>query len=152
MATEELIFLAVFPFLFLGFWLAITTILARLSGWPDLQARYPDMPETRRLERLHFQSGSMGDRPFGGVQYGGCLTFDVCSSGLRVKVWRIFGPFLKPIFVPWSEISATAVSKFLATLVQLQFGNPEKGRLTISRRAARRIHHASNGAFVLPTD
>lgn len=95
---NENAFLAIFPFLFIGLWLLATTMAWLLSGWRNLQARFPDRDE-EPLERLRFQSAVFGGSFFG-ANYGSCLRFDVCRTGLRVAVWRIFAPWSRPFFVP----------------------------------------------------
>ena len=109
-------FLAIFPFLFIGMWLVITTMLTYFSGWEKLRERFPDHEETPR-RRLRFQSGLFGKgsmwNPWGNVSYRNCLRFDICRSGLRVAIWRIFGPFSGPFMVPWDKISVEE-KRFLA--------------------------------------
>ena len=99
-------FTYVFPFLFIGLWLAVTAMLGMFAGWFGLQREFPDVDE-RRLKRLRGRSGRLGKgslfNPWGGVSYGGCLRLDVCPSGLRIAVWKLFGAFQKPIFVPWKQ-------------------------------------------------
>ena len=150
---NENAFLAIFPFLFIGFWLIVTTILWLLSGWKALQDRFPDRDEVP-LKRLHFQSATFGSGFFG-TNYGGCLRFDVCSLGLRVAVWRIFGPFSRPFFVPWSEITAETkrflgLPHYVFGFYRLRLGKPEVKSLVLSKRAAQRIASASNGRLDMP--
>ena len=80
------------PFFFSAFfilmWLGVTTLLSWKSGWFKLMRRYPDQDETSVLV-LRNQSGSMG-----GVSMRNILQLEVCPSGLRISIFRIFGPFL----------------------------------------------------------
>jgi hypothetical protein len=76
-----------------------------------------------------------------GVEMRGILNIEVCSSGLRLGMLRLFGPFNRSFFVPWSEIEVTRKNYFgLFTQVKLRFGNT--GRLTISDTIADRIWRA----------
>ena len=87
--------LAFFPFLFVGMWLLISTVLGMWSGWNTLQDECPDRQERPNL-RLRFQSGALGSgrlwNPWGNVQYGNCLRLDACPAGLRISLWKISDP------------------------------------------------------------
>jgi len=96
-----------FPFFFAAMWLGISTVLALKAHWFELARRYPDRTEEASL-RLRFQSGRMS-----GVAMSGVLTLDVCATGLRVSIWRLFGPFSRPFFVPWNELTVTRRKMFL---------------------------------------
>ena len=140
-----------FPFFFLGMWLTITTVLGYVSGWPSLEQRFPDREE-QSIDRMHMQSGSIGNgslyNPWGNVNYNGCLTLDVCPSGLRVSVWRIFGPFSRPFFVPWQKISVEPVKFLFFQYYRLTFGNYDLPALTIKRSACERI--TASGQLSMP--
>lgn len=128
------VFPAVFPVVFIGMWLVITSILGLLSGWYGLMERYPDRREPA-LARIGFLSGMMGV----GVSLRGILTLTACQSGLRVSIWRIFGPFSRPFFVPWREIATQPKTIFFSPMVRLSFGKPEVGVLSIGARAWERL-------------
>ena len=127
-------FLLLFPFAFVGMWLAVTTMLSLLSGWFQLAERYPDRNE-EALVRLRSQSGSMGL----GVSMGGILKLSACPSGLRVAILRVFGPFSRPFFVPWAEINTIPKTTFFIRRVRLGFGRPEVGVLTVEAWAWERL-------------
>ena len=115
-------------------WLAVTTLLGFFSGWFTLASLYPDRDEDARL-RLGSQSGMMG----WGVSMSGILVLSACPSGLRVAIWKIFGPFSRPFFVPWEEIRAAPRQQFFQKMVRLGFGLPEAGVLSIDARAWSRL-------------
>ena len=118
----------VFPFFFVGMWLLITTLLGFLSGWFSLQEWYADDSGDEPVLTLGWQSGMMGV----GVNLNNVLTLAAKPSGLSIRIWRIFGPFQKPLLIPWSEITAEASRSFFTQLVKLGLGNPPNGRLKIS--------------------
>jgi hypothetical protein len=89
-----------FPLFFVALWLAVTTILALLSGWFKLTTEFPDQ-SIEPILRLRGQSGTMGL----GVGMRGILILSVCPTGLRVGMMRIFGPFCRDFFVPWESIA-----------------------------------------------
>jgi len=142
----------VFPFLFVGMWLLISTVLGSISGWFNLQQWYPDDGSEEPLLKLGGQSGSMG----AGVALNGILKLRAYPSGLGVGIWRIFGPFQKPLRIPWGEIEAEQSSSFFLPMVKLQLGKPANGTLKISARSWARLVNAvpksaSGRQFQMPT-
>jgi len=133
-----------FPLAFGGLWLAITSFLAMMSGWPTMTAAYPDREE-QRLVRLGGQSGSMGARDGGlfRVNMSGILILDVCPSGLRVSIWRLFGPFSRPFFVPWSELKVRGTQIMFVPFAELGFEKIGGITLKIDRLAWRRLRDAA---------
>jgi hypothetical protein len=132
-------FTRIFPILFIGLWLAVTSILAVLSGWFVLMRRYPD-DNAEPILKVPRLSGKMGM----GVHMSGVLTLSVCSSGLRVAMTRIFGPFSRSFLVPWSEIGVTRErAVFFGPVADLRFGYPPLGTLRISGPAADRLARAA---------
>lgn len=130
-----------FPVAFVAIWLFVTKLLALMSGWDALEDRYPDRPEFRLLV-LRMQSGRLGSV----VNYSGCLTLMATRTGLRVSTWRIFAPFQSPFLVPWTDIHAESGRSLFLRTVQLRFGNPQIGQLTLSARTWERLLRASPDA------
>jgi hypothetical protein len=124
--------------LFPLFWLAVTALIGRLSGWSALVARYPDRDQIATLS-LRRASGIMNQSRF-----GRCLRLDVCLGGLRISVPRIIGPFQPPFLVPWGEIAVEQFSvPILGTFPQLVFGNPRVGTLLLPSPWMERVVAAS---------
>ncbi len=132
-------FAVIFPLFFAVVWLTVTTILAVLSGWFRLMARFPNEVDEQPLLRVRGQSGSMRL----GVSMSGVLTLSICPSGLRVGILRVFGPFCRDFFVPWQAISITRKNVLLWRLAKLQFGIPSVGSLTIPAHVADRLARAA---------
>jgi hypothetical protein len=130
-------FVKLFPVLFVAMWIAITTMLGFLSGWFKLQQAYPRGDEPPLLT-LRFRSGSMGF----GVSMSRMLTLSACRSGLRVGMFRLFGPFERPFLVPWHEIDAEPATSLFVPMVRLRFGRPAIGTLKIYARTWRRLVEA----------
>jgi hypothetical protein len=142
MSTDaDPLFPAGLPFLFAAMWLTITTLLGVFSRWFALQQRY-ERGDERPLLTLRARSGSMG---FGGHMHG-ILTLSACHSGLRVGIWRLFGPFQRPFLVPWYEIDPELGTSFFAPTAKLHFGRPEIGWLKISARTWQRLAAAAPNA------
>jgi hypothetical protein len=132
----------IFPLYFVALWFIIVNVLALLSGWFRLMARFPDRAEEPIL-RLRFRSGSMGL----GVSMRGILTLSVCPSGLRVGIWRVFGPFSRDFFVPWDEIAVSRKKLLFWSIAKLHFGNPPAGSLSIMASLADRLAQAAEGRW-----
>lgn len=130
---------AAFPVFFLSLWLIVTSLLGLLSGWFALQRRFPRNEDSASL-RIGRQSGTMR-----GVNFSGILSLEACPSGLRVGVWRIFGPFQRPFQVPWDQIEAEPVTRFLMPMMRLRFGRPAARAMTINQRAWDRLKAAAQG-------
>jgi hypothetical protein len=126
-----------FPIFFVLLWFAVTVLLGFISGWYLLMRRFPDRPEAP-LRTYNNQSGSIGQ-----VSARSLLTLSVCPGGLRVGMMRIFGPFSKDFFVPWSEMSVIRKDRFLWKVAQISFGNPRVGSLTLMADLADRLARAA---------
>jgi hypothetical protein len=137
-------FATVFPVFFVALWVFITSVIGVASGWYQMMTAYPDRPEAP-IQRFSWQSGSMGAR----VSLQGILRVDVCASGLRFGMMRIFGPFCRDFFVPWGEIAVTPRQMFLVKAVELQFGGRQFPRLLVRAGLADRIAGVAPGQLRL---
>lgn len=135
----EILIAIAFPFVFVGFWLAITFLIGWISGWHALAARYPNRGETATTQ-LTWRSGRMGPLS---ARMNGVLWLDVCRSGLRVALLWPFAVFNKPFFVPWDDIQVTRIDGVFLNEVQLKLGRPQIGTLTISEGLAKEIAAAA---------
>jgi hypothetical protein len=134
-----------FPIYFVILWLVVTSVIGFTSGWYGLQKKYPDKVESPLL-KLNYQSAMMG-----------CLTrmrrilrFEVCPSGLRIGMMKVFGIFCRNFFVPWEEIRIERKDRFFWQEAQLKFGNPAVGKLSIAPYIANRLARASQGHWPEP--
>lgn len=151
---NEAAFMGIFPFAFVVIWLASTWLIGKIAGWYRLQDQFADRAEEPLL-RMRWQSAAFGDGLLARANFGRCLRFDVCATGFRVSVWRIFSPWSRPFFVPWSQIEVTqwrvlGLPHYIFGYYRLSLGKPEVQCMILSGRAARRIGEASRGAFRLP--
>ena len=120
----------VFPLLFVGIWLLVSTMLAMTSGWFNLQQWYPDDGSEEPLLTLRGQSGSVGI-----VGFNNALRLKAYRSGLGLGVLRLVAPFMRPLLIPWGEVKIEETKTFFVPMVRLQFGEPSNGSLKISTRA-----------------
>ncbi|HEV2562915.1 MAG TPA: hypothetical protein VGT78_12315 [Rhizomicrobium sp.] len=72
------------------------------------------------------------------------LRLDPCPSGLRVGIWKLFGPFSKDFFVPWDEIRIERKNWFLFKVAELRFGN-DVGKLSLFGHVADRLARSVPG-------
>ena len=129
------------PLFFVLIWTGVTTLLGFLSGWFSLMQQFPDRDE-KPIVQLNWQSGFMGKV---GVNFRNVLRIGVCSSGLRVGVLRIFGPFARDFFVPWHAITAAKKEFWMWQVTELSFGKPEVGRLMVYGYTAGQIAETAKG-------
>jgi hypothetical protein len=143
--------IGLFPVLFIGMWLAVTSLLGVFSGWFELQSLYPNRDE-QPLDSIWFVSGALGKgnlyNPWGNVSFGNCLRLEPCLAGLRVRVWRIFGMFQRPFFVPWPCITVEERRFVFFRYYRLEFDRTGGRALTIWGRAFNRL--AKTGLIKLP--
>ena len=136
---------AAFLLFFAALWLAVTTLLAVLSGWLRLAARYPDRSDEPLL-RMRGSSGTMGL----GVNLRGVLTLSACRAGLRVGIMRLLGPFCRDFLVPWDSITVARKRVLFRPVARLEFGRPAVGALTISAAVADRLAEAAGRLWPEP--
>jgi hypothetical protein len=133
-----------FPAFFVLLWFAVTVILGFMSGWYFLMRRFPDRPETP-LSTFKNQSGSIGL-----VGARSLLTLSVCPGGLRIGMMRIFGPFSKDFFVPWSDMGVIRKDRLLWKSATIAFGNPSVGSLTLMANLADRLARVAGKSWPEP--
>ena len=151
MSEEYVVFLAFvgFALFFVVFWLGVVTLIAKIGGWSRLQDEFPDRPSAHVYKRLSMRTGQLG-HPIFGASYRNVLNIDVCEPGLRLGVWKIFGPFSKPILFPWEKLKAEPYQWFFWRSYRLAWGDDHRDALIVFRNTAREIAEASRGKFVLP--
>lgn len=92
-------------------WLAITGLLALMSGWVSLartfRASGPISGKTFR-----FASGSMGNK-FMPVRYGNCFFITTNDQGLYLSILFPFRFLSPPLFLPWSCFASVERRRFL---------------------------------------
>ena len=130
--------LLTFFLFFAAMWLAVTTLLGLLSGWYSLRQNYADDAGEKPLLTLRGQSGSMGIV----VALSGVLRLRAYPSGLGIGISRMFGPFQRPLKIPWGEIDAEPGTSLFVPSVTLRLGRRGTGRLRISAVSWNRLMDA----------
>ena len=132
-----------FPLFFAAMWFFVTSMIAVTSGWFVLQSRYPNQPEMP-IRRWSMASGRLGPL----AHYSSCLVLAVCPSGLRIGVWRLFGPFCHDFFVPWRDLRVER----LGTATRLVIGSGSTGEgavvaLSVSNWLASQLAEAAGKSW-----
>lgn len=117
---------------FVLMWLLVSVILGFFSGWYSLMRVFPDRPHEEALAIFERESGMVGP-----VSMHGILTLSLCSSGLRVGMMKLFGPFAKDFLVPWSAIAVSRKTMLGWRYADLSFGT--SGKLRVSDLLADRL-------------
>ena len=130
---------------FAGFFLSISWILASLSGWRHLAARYPASGEF--VGETHGFSSAR----FGWVNYNHCLTVGANRDGLFVSVIFPFSVVSPPIFVPWKSLRASRVRLFFRDFVEFEVFDVggHQGQFALPRRLAEDLVRASPAGFAI---
>ena len=99
---------------FVVLWVAICYVVASVSGWKRLRQLY----ETGPFEGPTFSfAGYVGRSRF----RGGALIGGATASGLYLNVAAPFRIGAGPVLIPWHDITASAPSPGLNSLVALEF-------------------------------
>lgn len=87
--------IVLFPLL----WCGVSFLLAHLSGWSRLAARFrtADEPKGRPL---FMQPGRIGM-----VRYTRCLTLHLAEGGMYLAVFPLCRPGHPRLFIPWAEFN-----------------------------------------------
>ena len=121
------------PVFFLGIWFLVLRIISLVSGWTQLAERFPHAGEFRGT-LYHGQSARLR-----GANFNGILELGVGEEGMYLSLMVIFRPFHRPILVPWGEISAEPVSKFLFRGMGLTFRSFPDITLELSNRTFEKL-------------
>lgn len=99
-----------FP-LFVLMWLAISGLLALISGWHGLAGQFPDQPSATG-ERFRFAAAAIG-WPWLPVSYSGCLFLTFAPGGMRMSILFPFRLLSPPMFIPWTAVESIVERRLL---------------------------------------
>lgn len=133
-------FVDAYPVLiFIGIWIVVMIISAKLSGWQTIARYYrSDSP----FNGVRFRSQSAGMRF--GTNYNGLLTVGVNRMGLYLSVLFLFRIGHPHLFIPWRDITMTERKKFVMRQVVLQFARCPTISFIITKRLADKIIQAKD--------
>ena len=121
---EVVLVLLVFPL----FWWGNARLIAFLSGWQRMAARFP--AGERRPKSVWGKSAKIG-----WAQYSGCVSVQSLPEGIYLAVMFPFHFGHKPIFIPRGEIREVRERKiFWSERVRFEVGSPRVGRIELSKK------------------
>ena len=118
----------VFPLFFVGLWCSVLRLLSWMSGWRRLAERFHH-PKPFEGSYYRFQTAHMT-----GVRFGGVLEIGVGETGLYLVPMILFRLFHPPLLIPWSELRAASVKRFLFEGHRLTFHSFPGIELDLHRR------------------
>ena len=130
--------------IFIFCWIALSILIAQLSGWARLARHYRD---DAPLDGVRFRFQSAGMRY--GTNYSGCLTVGVNRKGFYLAVWFLFRFGHPPLVVPWRDITMTEHKRFFIQQVVLRFDRCPNIPFIISKSLVDRITKARGDANIL---
>jgi hypothetical protein len=142
--TWPVIFVPVFVALV---WFGAMHFVAWIGGWKQLAAAYR-FPGAFDGYRKRFVSGELG----GGVStvlpcnYGASLTLGTNPDGLYMAVVPLFRIAHPPLFIPWSDITATTGRKLFFNFAAFTFRAAPRVQLRIARNVAEQLIAAAGAA------
>lgn len=125
-------------------WIVFSYLLSYLSGWRFLaQAYRATQPFSGRVVRPWAASMRWG------VNYNGLIAIGMNSMGIHLSAFFLFRVGHPPIFIPWSEISASRQRRWWFKLIRLQFERYPSTYLLIPLNVAEKLSRESGGQFPL---
>lgn len=114
--------------LVVAMWGAVCYLASWMGGWHTLAQRFR-CEQAFEGERWPFRSGSMRR----GTHYNGVLTLGANREGLSLAVFVAFRAGHPPLFIPWSEITATERRRWFVEGTQFVLGREEQIPLWVSK-------------------
>ena len=127
---------------FIAGWAGFSYLISYMSGWRYLAQAY--------RTRQPFLGGRL--RPWAasmrwGVNYNGLLALGADSQGMHVSVFFVFRIAHPPLFIPWTEISATPMRTWWFKMVRMEFEKYPSTYLLIPLKLVERLSQASGLQF-----
>jgi hypothetical protein len=134
MNRPELFFAA-----FVGLWVGISLLIARIGGWSTLATFYR-LSGSFSGDCWRFQSGEFRWK----MGYNNCLSIGSNESGLHLSVFYLLRLGHPDLFIPWADISVTASKRgFLSIYTEFRFRQAPMIPFRVSERLAQRIAKAA---------
>ena len=131
-----------FGIFFIVMWFLVSYTISRITGWARLAEKYRtrSKPETKLMQAVQVYWGSI-------LMAGNIYTLGSTSKGMFLGVLFPFRLGHPPLLIPWHEIKAKKVDRFLMMRIQLSFGNGLSRPFEINGKVAEKIKAGSNGQF-----
>ena len=119
----------------------LITIGTSFQRWVAYKQRKIEV-EAEALRTFRFRTARLARRGRFGVSYAGSFFFEICETGLRIRLLPMFSWISEPIFVPWELVATDGAFPIIGSSVYL--GSPFIGSIWMSSRIARVIEQARN--------
>ncbi len=123
---------------FVGLWIFVCFLLARIGGWSRLATHYR-APADFSGTKWEFQTGYMG-----WARYKGCLTIGTNREGLYLAVFPLFRVGHPPLLIPWRDITTSEERGWLASYQGFAFAKAPNIQLHVLRELGTRIISAQS--------
>ena len=127
MPPFSVLFLIIFPFVFVAFWCLISSTISGF-GWKKLAKGHTaySPPEGQKFS---WQSLSLGRW----AKYRKCVSFHIGKSGLRISIMPIFAVGHPTLFFQWSKLRYRKEQQGLfGKRFLYDMGTPRAGRMLVS--------------------
>jgi hypothetical protein len=123
------------------FWYLLISLLGVISGWAKLGRRYP--ADRFEGKKYHFRSASLRFA----MNYNGCVTVGVNEEGLYLSVILILRPGHPAAFVPWGDVTAKPVDRWVSRYLEFRFKDAPHVRVRFRRTFGEQIASAAMRAW-----
>lgn len=114
-----------FPIFFIGMWIIVSFLLARMGGWSHLAESYQSQAQFTG-KKLYFQSCRLGL-----VNYSGCLTVGSNYYGVYLAVFPLFRVGHPPLLIPWSDITTAEHKGLVFSYLDFTFARVPSAKLRL---------------------
>ncbi len=121
-------FLFLFPIFFIGMWVTVCFLLARIGGWSRLAEAYQSQAQFTG-KKWYFQSCQLGL-----TNYNGALTVGSNYYGLYLAVLLLFRVGHPPLLIPWSDITTAEYKGLIFPYLDFTFARAPSIRLRLPRK------------------
>ncbi len=128
---------------FVGLWIGISLLVARLGGWATLATFYR-LSGSFNGDCWRFQSGEFRWK----MGYNNCLTVGANLTGLYLCVFFLFRFGHPDLFIPWADISVTPGKRgFLSIYTEFRFRQARMIPFRVNERLAQQIMKSAGNSW-----
>ncbi len=134
MSASEIgvLFAVGFAVFFVLIWCFVLWVVSLVSGWRRLASRFGD------TSMFSGDVTAFGSARIGLANYSATLIVGASDEGLYVVPMRIFRPFHRPLFIPWTETEAESRGGAHLPRVRLTFPTVPGTSILLYGRSAQR--------------
>ncbi|GJL92038.1 hypothetical protein [Hyphococcus sp.] len=136
------------PFVFIGMWLLVLSLLSILGGWGAVAENYPELgAEYSRIK--YMQSLAMERLKFFPVNFSAVAVLSTNDQGVRISLLPPFRPFHPPIFLPFADMDGVEKRVFFFTGAEIRLSRNSDVKILISESQAKWFEQASRGNWAV---